>query len=293
MPFVIAIEGFRRYSGQTDPVDANSIDPRTRLGPVHLRVADLQRSKDFYEEAIGLRGEADGATLALSAGKEPLVVLHELAGAPPQPRGHSGLYHYAILTPSRKALGTALLRLAKAGKRLQGASDHLVSEALYLADPDGNGIEIYRDRPREEWTFTQGEVDMATDPLDLQSLLDEADAEAGPMDPETIIGHVHLHVGDLEAAYDFYHGTLGFDPMLRFGPSALFLSAGGYHHHLGVNVWAGLGAPPAPKNAAGLEHFTVVMPDEESLEKLAQKVGQTGDRLRLADPSGNTVVVTT
>lgn len=235
----------------------------------------------------------DDGVLNLGAGGEPLVVLHELPGAPRQPRRSAGLYHFAILVPSRKALGAALMRLVQTQTRLQGASDHLVSDALYLADPDGNGIEIYRDRPRDQWTYTGGEVDMATDPLDLQALLEDADGEA-KLDPQTVIGHVHLHVSGLPSSLDFYHGLLGFDLMLRFGPSALFLSAGGYHHHLGLNTWAGEGAPPAPKDAAGLDHFTVVLPDVQALTAVASRVGAEPDgrEIRLQDPSGNEVVLT-
>lgn len=270
-----------------------SIDPQTRLGPVHLRVADLGRSKAFYERALGLSAAERKGLVELNAGGEALVVLHELPGAPPQPRRSAGLYHFAILVPSRKALGNALLRFAESGNRLQGASDHLVSEALYLADPDGNGIEIYRDRPREQWTYTGQEIDMATNPLDLQALLDEADPSAPPMEAGTVIGHIHLHVSDLEGASRFYHGVLGFDVMLHFGPSALFLSAGGYHHHLGLNTWAGVGAPPAPKSSAGLEHFTVVVPGLEDLDLLAERAGAAaeGGVLQLRDPSGNDVAV--
>src|SRR5262249_53780909 len=155
--------------------------------------------------------------------------------------------------------------------------DHLVSEALYLDDPDGNGIEIYRDRPRAEWPRSGGRIRMATDPLDLDGIVAELDRDDRPWDglaPATVIGHVHLHVADLRAAEAFYHGVLGFDIITNYGGSALFVSAGGYHHHLGLNTWAGVGAPPSPADAAGLRRFAVVLPDPGALEQVAARVRQ-------------------
>jgi catechol 2,3-dioxygenase len=224
-------------------------------------------------------------------------------GARPKPARATGLYHFAILTPTRLALARSLRRLAEAQWPLSGASDHLVSEALYLDDPDGNGIEVYRDRPRDEWPRVGGKIRMATDPLDFDGVIAELERDDQPWDglqPETTIGHVHLHVADLRAAEAFYHGVLGFDIITNYGGSALFVSAGGYHHHLGLNTWAGVGAPPAPPDAAGLRRFAIALPDADALETVAARVRaagiaaeQTEAGLTLRDPSQNGVLLTT
>lgn len=231
------------------------------IGEVHLTVADLDRSVAFYTETLGFRllqRDGQGAVLG-AADDRPLMRLQGRPGAPAKPRRSSGLYHVAILTPSRAALGRSLRRLAERHYPLSGAADHLVSEALYLSDPDGLGLEIYRDRPREGWSHEGGEVMMATDPLDLDALVREPGAETPwtGLDPETTIGHVHLHVPSLETAEAFYCGEVGFVPTLRRYPGALFVAAGGYHHHLGLNIWAGAGAPPPPQDAVGLTRFTI------------------------------------
>jgi catechol 2,3-dioxygenase len=229
---------------------AISIDPDTVIGKVALTVSDLARSRDFYKRAIGLQAAdgADGAIVLSAADGHPLVELHGDSSAPKLDRRASGLYHLAILLPTRLDLAFALARLAEARWPLDGASDHLVSEALYLSDPDGHGIEIYRDRPREQWRQTDGRLEMATLPLDLRDILGELSqaTERQPNAPAgTTIGHVHLQVADIPEAEAFYHGVLGFDVMVRSYPGALFVSAGGYHHHLGLNTWQSLrsGAP--------------------------------------------------
>jgi len=188
-----------------------------------------------------------------------LLELQEDRAAVPRPQRSAGLFHVAILVPSRAALGRSLRRLAERRWPISGASDHLVSEALYLDDPDGLGLEIYRDRPREQWQVRDGEVAMATDPLDLQGVHGEPGAEApwAGLDAGTSIGHVHLHVPHLDTAEAFYCGRIGFTSTLRRYPGALFVAAGGYHHHLGLNVWAGIGAPPPPANAVGLRSFSI------------------------------------
>ncbi len=273
---------------------AERIHPATRVGMVSLTISSLERSLAFYTEVLGLRLHArEGNRARLGAdGAADLLELVEVRGARPA-RGHTGLYHFALLVPSREALARALRRLAVAGWPLQGASDHLVSEALYLADPDGSGIEIYRDRPRDEWPLHDGVLQMATLPLNLEALLAEADGPA-EVDPATSMGHIHLHVASVARAEAFYVGMLGFDLMQRYGPSASFLSAGGYHHHIGVNTWGTQGAPPPPPGAAGLRRFTIVLPDEAARAQVIGRVRAAGiaieegeDGPLLRDPAGN------
>jgi catechol 2,3-dioxygenase len=228
------------------------------IGQVSLTVRDLDRSRNFYQDVLGFV-ELGPARLGPPGGRV-LIELHERRDAIAKPRRTTGLFHFAILVPSRAALGRSLRRLAEQRWPISGAADHLVSEALYLDDPDGLGIEIYRDRPRDTWrTNAGGELAMATDPLDLESVHDEPGAEAPwqGLEAGTIMGHVHLHVPHLDSAEAFYAGRIGFEPMLRRYPGALFMAAGGYHHHLGLNTWAGVGAPPPPENAVGLRSFTI------------------------------------
>ena len=266
-------------------------------GPVRLRVADLDSLREFYERAVGLRRIDSGHGVArLGSAGTPVVELEQRADAPPRPPRTTGLFHLAILVPSRAALAAALARAVRAGGRLSGASDHLVSEALYLNDPEGNGIEIYRDRPRAEWDRDGGEIRMSTLPLDVDGLLSEMreeEPESG-MPYETRIGHVHLNVADLADAERFYSGVLGFDVTVRGYPGALFLSTGGYHHHVGVNTWAGPGAPAPPAGSRGLEWFELAVDDEPRLAVLEQRLGDAGaeverraDGILTRDPSGN------
>ncbi|MDI3270589.1 MAG: VOC family protein [Bacillota bacterium] len=263
----------------------------TELGQVELRVGDLSRSLRFYQGLLGLEILEKGpheAWLAPVGQREPILRLLEIPGAPPQPRHRAGLYHVALRVPSRVDLARILRQLLEARWPFQGFADHLVSEALYLPDPDRNGLEIYRDRPREEWERTPQGYAMATLPLDLENLLEELrGGEGGPLAPGTVVGHVHLHVGNLEEATRFYE-NLGFAVSLRGFPGAMFLSAGGYHHHVGLNMWAGENVPPAPKDAAGLESFTIWLPKESDLEELAAHLGLKED-LSLTDPSGITI----
>ncbi|HEY2769513.1 MAG TPA: VOC family protein [Solirubrobacteraceae bacterium] len=282
-----------------------AIDPATRMGAVRLTVPDLERSREFYERVIGLRFyELEDGSLALgpNAGT-PLVELHGDSGAKPLDRRASGLFHVAVLMPSRLDLALALARLAQARWPLDGASDHLVSEALYLSDPDGNGIEIYRDRPREEWRRTDGQLEMATLPLDLDDLLAELRKTDGFQEcaPEgTTIGHVHLQVSELERTEAFYSQVLGFDVMVRGYPGALFVSAGGYHHHLGLNTWNSAGSPPPPPGSVGLHSYDIVLPNAAALEVLLGRIRDAGldtepfgDGVLLHDPSGNALVLRT
>src|SRR4051794_29535807 len=282
-----------------------SIDPGTSMGPVRLTVADLDGLRNFYRDTIGLAEieTSNGGVRMGTADPSDLPVV-ELVGdpdAPPRPRGTSGLFHLAILVPSRPDLARALQRVAEAGWHLSGASDHLVSEALYLSDPEGNGIELCRDRPSEEWPVRDGVLQMDTLPLDLDGVLGElrGDHANAAMAPGTRIGHVHLNVGDLTAAEAFYSGALGFDVTVRGYPGALFVSAGGYHHHLGLNTWAGEGAPPPPAGSRGLSRFEVRLPgpdqlaaEEDRLREAGFEPDREGDRVHVTDPSGNAVVLT-
>ncbi|AHY45881.1 putative ring-cleavage extradiol dioxygenase [Rubrobacter radiotolerans] len=277
-----------------------SIHPETHVGRVELTVADIERALGFYRDILGFEVEREDGEARLSADGRELVVLRESPGAEPQPEGTTGLYHYAILLPDRPSLGRVLKRLTSSGYPLWGASDHLVSEALYLDDPDGNGIEIYRDRPRDEWRTTpDGSLQMATLRLDLRSVLDAGAGEewSGPP-PGTTIGHMHLHVGDLGKAEEFYSGVLGLDVTVRYAGAASFLSAGGYHHHLGVNVWAGQDAPPPPEGSAGLRRFELVLPDAAELDRVRERLDAAGvhyDRedgaINLKDPWGSGIAL--
>lgn len=244
----------------------------TRLGPVHLQVADLGRSIAYYEQIIGLRTlerSGDAARLAGATDGDALVDLQARPGARPIPRhGRLGLYHFAILLPDRRALGRFVAHLARGGQRL-AAADHAVSEAIYLSDPDGLGIEVYADRPRDTWRFDGGEIHMVSEPLDLDDLVAAGGGAAWDGAPSgTTIGHVHLHVGDLAQGRAFYHGALGFDVTVSSYPGALFLSAGGYHHHLGTNTWAAAATPAAPDEARLLE-WHVALPDAVSRDRAA------------------------
>lgn len=291
----------------------------TRLGGCTLRVADLDRSLAFYTDVIGLRPitTADGSaaravsetssepgrSAALSAtGREPAILtLVERPGARPRPRHTAGLYHFALLVPSRRDLAASFLRLYKRGWPIDGASDHEVSEALYLADPDGNGIEIYADRPRDTWVWQGDQVYMTTRALDLRGLL----AELGDQPPPwsgiaegTVLGHIHLHVPDLDAAQRFYRDVLGFDVVNDRYPGARFLSAGRYHHHIGLNIWAGVGVPPTPEDAAGLIEYEIVVPEEDARSAWLDHVREIGIEpspapggWAVVDPAGVRVVV--
>jgi catechol 2,3-dioxygenase len=288
---------------------AARIDPGLTIGTVSLTVSDLERSTEFYRDALGFQVHSrDERSARLGAGDGVgsaglvLLDLHEVPGAK-RPLRATGLFHYAVLLPSRADLARAVLRLSTAGVRIQGASDHGVSEAIYLADPDGLGIEIYRDRPRSQWPRDRGgAVSMPTDPLDLEALLREAPRDpdsTGPAPDGTRIGHVHLHVADLAAAERFYVDTLGFDIVTRYGSEALFVSAGGYHHHIGLNTWAGVGAPPPTEGSAGLRWFELAHTGEEERDKTAARAAAAGaesERIGsyylIRDPSGNGIRIT-
>jgi catechol 2,3-dioxygenase len=281
--------------------DGYRLPAALRLGRVRLQLANLERSLAWYGDVLGLRvlaRTADGASLGAHGNDAPLVELRERPGASPQPhRGRLGLYHFAILLPDRAALGRFVAHLSRTGERA-GASDHLVSEALYLNDPDGLGIEVYADRPRSTWRFDgQRQLAMDTRPLDLDSLVQAAaGAPWTGMPAGTVMGHVHLHVGDTERAAAFYHAALGLDKVVWSYPGALFLSAGGYHHHLGLNTWAGPGAVPAGENDARLLDWEIILPrpaDADAAVQSLQSAGHTAERIeggwRATDPWGTAV----
>jgi catechol 2,3-dioxygenase len=270
---------------------SSAVLPATlRLGAAHLIVTDLDRSVGFYQDAVGLRQHRrEDGVAALGTGGEDLLVLHEEPGARPAGR-HAGLYHFALLFPSREELARAVHRLAATRTPISGASDHGVSEAIYLPDPDGNGIELYADRPRDAWPPPgPGErVGMFTRALDVHDLLatiagEEPVRHAGD---GLRMGHMHLHVGDIDAARAFYADRLGFEVMVGM-PSALFLAAGGYHHHLGVNTWRGEGIGPAPAGTVGLREWTILL-EPGDLDAVRARLGADvvedpwGMRLRFA-----------
>jgi catechol 2,3-dioxygenase len=282
----------------------NSIHPETSVGPVYLTTPNLKRSQKFYTEVLGFKAlhPADNRATLTADGMAPLLELREDPAAPPRPPHTTGLYHFAVLVPSRIDLARSIRQIARMRYPVQGGTDHLVSEALYLADPDDNGIEIYRDRPRETWTFPNGEVHMESEPLDYDGILAELEGDLQPwtgLAQGTRIGHVHLNVADLEKAEDFYNGVLGFDVMVRRSHGALFISAGGYHHHIGLNIWNGAGAPPPPAEAVGLSYYSITLPNLAELQKLVTRVQEAGisseemdEGFLLRDPSRNGVMLT-
>jgi len=278
---------------------ADLLPTQLRMGAVRLRVRDAARSIAFYRDTIGLELIGpEGAISRLGVGTDVLIELEAAPDAGPRPRGATGLFHVAILLPSRVALAVVLRRLVAQGVRL-GASDHLVSEALYMDDPDGNGIEIYRDRRPGEWNWDGPVVEMATKHLDLRALLADAPDSvplSEPMPVGTVVGHVHLQVGEIAAARRFYVEHLGFDVTTDRYPGALFVSAGRYHHHLGLNVWQSRGGNAPPAGSVGLVHYEVVVPDTAALDVVRARMSQAGvavadipGGLALADPWGTRV----
>jgi catechol 2,3-dioxygenase len=280
----------------TAPEAPAEISPATRLGAVHLTVSDLEASLAYYRETIGLDVlEGDGSVARLGTGSRELLVLVEEAGARPA-HGYTGLYHFALLLPERTDLARWLAHAARDRVPLVGLSDHFVSEAIYLSDPDGHGIEIYWDRPREGWQGLVAER-LTTLPLDVASLLGELrDPETEPFDglpAGTVMGHVHLKVASVPETIAFFRDGLGFALMAQLGLQAAFLAAGGYHHHFGGNTWESAGAPPPPGSAA-LRHATIVLPDAAERDRVLDRVARHGyvvDDATIRDPSGNALVL--
>jgi catechol 2,3-dioxygenase len=250
------------------------------LGATHLTVTDLDRSIAFYQDAIGLRvRRRDDGTAALGTGAEDVLVLTEQPGARP-PGRHAGLYHVALLYPSREELAQALHRVVSTQTPVEGMSDHGTHEAIYLPDPDGNGLELAADRPRSAWPELTA-YGIGPQPLDVRDLYAQA-GEPRRQAEGVRTGHLHLHVADVDAAREFYRDVVGFDVMTEL-PTAVFMAHGGYHHHVAANVWRGRGVPPAPDDAVGLRHWTIVLEDGDDF---------AAEEGLLRDPSGNAVLLT-
>jgi catechol 2,3-dioxygenase len=265
-PYTVAPPGYR-------------LPAELRLGPVRLQVADVGRSIEYYQQTIGLALIESSGTMARLGVQEsaiPIVELYERKGAAfVSPQSRLGLYHFAILLPDRAALGRFLAHLAELGARA-GMADHLVSEALYLTDPDGLGIEIYADRPRSSWRTQGSSIEMATAPLDVRDLMRAGGDEPWTGAPAgTRMGHVHLHVDELQSAAAFYHRALGFDKVTLSYPGALFMSAGGYHHHLGTNTWAADAPLPSDEDARLLE-WTILLPRQDAVNDAARSLRIAG-----------------
>ncbi|MFD4929549.1 VOC family protein [Peribacillus butanolivorans] len=270
--------------------------PVTFVREVSINVMHLDNAIRFYQDIIGLQllKKTDRKAVLTTDGKTPLLTLEQPADVIPKEGRTTGLYHFALLLPTRADLSIFLRHLLQTEYRF-GASDHDVSEALYITDPDGNGIEVYWDRPTSDWKWSNGEVAMGTDPLDGNSLLAESDAEWNGLPAGTLMGHIHLHVADLRKTEEFYMLGLGFTIVNRFG-GALFTSTGGYHHHIGLNTWNGVGAPAPKKNSVGLNWYSLVFADEEARNKVIEKLNKIGAEATkedgfyvITDPSGNEI----
>jgi catechol 2,3-dioxygenase len=278
------------------------IAPDTQMGAVELSVADLDRTLDYWQREIGLRVlERGDGRASLGTDTEVLRFVEE-PGARPD-TGHTGLYHVALLLPDRPSLARWLAHAARDRVGLTGLSDHAVSEAIYLRDPDHHGIEIYADRPRELWEGKVGEQ-LTTFPLDVDDLLAELDDPAGEpfegLPDGTIVGHTHLRVADVPSTIEFYRDVVGFPLMAALRDMAAFHGAGGYHHHIGANIWESAGAQPAPTGTATLRHATILVPDAAERDRVAARVADSGqdpeqreDGVLVRDPSGNALLVAT
>jgi len=279
------------------------IDPDTIVGSVTLKAANLDRLIQFYTQVIGLQQiHGDSTEAVLGAGTRPVIRLVSTRGAKQPPFSTTGMYHAAILFPNRHSLAKKIAQISALRIPL-GEADHLVSEAFYLSDPEGNGLELYRDRPREEWKWVNGSVAMATDPIDWDSFLGEIRQEdpdlSNPVAPEgTKLGHVHLKVADIDDSLRFYHDLLGFDVTAHL-PGALFVSAGGYHHHLGMNTWHSRGGTPPPEPSTGLLEYSILLPDSARLDQVIDRLEAAGTTVRgegkaayIQDPSHNQIKLT-
>ncbi|MFE3973508.1 MULTISPECIES: VOC family protein [unclassified Peribacillus] len=270
--------------------------PVTFVGEVSINVLDLKNAITFYQDIIGLQvlKKTERQAVLTTDGKTPLLTLEQPADVIPKEGRTTGLYHFALLLPTRAALSIFLRHLLQT-KYPFGAADHEVSEALYITDPDGNGIEVYSDRPSTDWRWADGEVAMGTDPLDGNDLLKESNGEWSALPAGTLMGHIHLHVSDLRKTEEFYMQGLGFTVVTRY-EGALFTSTGGYHHHIGLNTWNGVGAPAPQENSVGLNWYTLVFADEEARNKVMEQLKEIGavvtekeEFFSVTDPSGNEI----
>ena len=278
------------------------IAPQTMIGEVQLSVANLERSLDFYQQTLGFQrlGYA-GSQAGLGVGGKRLVVLNEKPGA--RPVEHvTGLYHLAVLLPNRRSLARLIYHLVEKEIEVTGAADHGVSEALYLSDPDGNGIDLYADRHKNDWPRDDiGRLQMGTEELDIEDLVLELKGRLSAWDglpSGTVIGHIHLHVADLAITEHFYRQILGLNLTQRYAAGALFFAAGEYHHHIGANIWAGVGAPPPPPDAAGLRWFELLLPGKEALQAILERLQTNGipsetqgGGTLVRDPAGNGILL--
>lgn len=270
------------------------------VGAVHLNVEKLDRSIRYYEDSIGFeahRREGQTAYLRARGGETDLLVLTEQPNGKPS-AGGTGLYHFAILVPTRADLGRTLRHLAETRTPISGMSDHGVSEAIYLSDPEGNGIEIYRDRPRAEWPIQNDQLEMVTIAMDAEGVLGAGDAEGAAwagLPGDTIIGHMHLHISNLSAAERFYHEVLGFDLMQHYGGAASFLSYDGYHHHVGINRWKRGEPTPIREDTLGLRWFTLHPPSVADTLARIEAAGlpyiTRDDGVLVRDPAGNGILL--
>ncbi|UTR08914.1 VOC family protein [Evansella sp. LMS18] len=273
-------------------------EPAVYVGEVNINVTDIDRSIEYYESIIGFKTleRSERKAVLTADGKKPLLVLEQPEDVIPKQGRTTGLFHFAILLPGREDLSSFLRHIAENNVQI-GASDHIVSEAIYLSDPDGNGIEVYRDRQASEWSWTNGNVAMATEPLDAQGVLAESDKKWNGLPEETVMGHIHLHVSELKKTEEFYN-QMGFKVVTNY-PGALFMSTHGYHHHIGLNVWNGEGAPAPAKNSAGLNWFVLEYSEqaaEDAVQKLANidaTVEKVSEGYKTVDPSGNTIILRT
>ncbi|WP_431800424.1 VOC family protein [Halobacillus andaensis] len=272
----------------------NSTIESPHIQTVSIRVTQLKEAKTFYTEVIGLKILAESED-ELKLGSGGRVLLQIYTGASSKKlAGKAGLYHFALLVPAREDLGSVLHHLMEVHAPLQGGADHIFSEAIYLNDPDGNGIEIYCDRPKDQWQVQEdGSLPLASDPLDAEELLKIRNQWQGLPD-QTVIGHIHLHVANIKEAFHFYHQLLGFQVKIRLGNQALFLAADEYHHHIGLNTWAGEGVPPNPAQAAGMRECVFHVNEEREILQLAKRLKEDGysysltsHDLKVVDPSGN------
>ncbi|KON87780.1 glyoxalase [Sporosarcina globispora] len=274
--------------------------PITYVAQVNLKVLDLERSLAFYKEVIGFKvlTKTERTAQLTADGKTVLLTIEQLENAEPKMGRTTGLYHFALLLPKRSDLAKIVRHFVEIGLQF-GSSDHLVSEALYLSDPDGNGIEIYTDRNPAEWTWRNGEVNMTVDPLDFPDLLSIGQKQSWKGLPgDTVMGHIHLHVAELARTETFYTEGLGFEAVCRYGTQALFISSGKYHHHIGLNTWNGVGAPQPSENSVGIQSYTLILEDEAERERVMANLKRMGaavavenNQVITSDPSGNRIVL--